>query len=286
MRGVAERAESALRALASLAIPVFLLGAAGVGEAQSAQTQGAAPAQGGAAQNGTAAARPPAGPASPKADATTEDATSLDALEQRAAAEPDDLRAGAEYRQQCIAEKAYDRCIAFFETLAAEHPDSDAVLLNWGYAYVDKIPDAGAVTQVILADTALKRFTAALEIDDSWLALYTRGNSYVYWPAIFGRTKLGIADLEKAVARSEALGDAAPAYHAHAYAALGDAYWRLDDLATARSWWQKGHDRFPDDAPLAERLALDDAALDDYLHGVYEIGKRVDTGLAELWEAR
>ena len=29
---------------------------------------------------------------------------------------PDDLRAGAEYRQRCIAEQAYDRCIAFFET--------------------------------------------------------------------------------------------------------------------------------------------------------------------------
>ncbi len=212
-------------------------------------------------------------------------AVTLDAFERRAAADPDDLRAGAEYRQRCIAERAYDRCIAFFEQLGAAHPESHAAHLNWGYAYVDKIPDAGAVTQVLLADKALKKFTAALEIEESWLALYTRGNSYVYWPPIFGRTKLGIADLEKAVAASEALDGEAPPYHAHAYAALGDGHWRLDELETAGSWWRRGLERFPGDAALAWRLELDGEALDAHLDALYAIGGRVDTSLAELWEA-
>ena len=43
-------------------------------------------------------------------------------------------------------------------------------------------------------------FSAALALEESWLGLYTRGNSYIYWPAIFGRTPLAIADLEKAIA--------------------------------------------------------------------------------------
>lgn len=210
----------------------------------------------------------------------------LDALEQRVAESPDDLLAGADYRQAVIEAEEYDRAIAFFEELAAEHPDSHATLLNRGYAYVDKIPAAGAVTQVILADKALRHFTAALEVEESWLALYTRGNSYVYWPAIFGRTRLGIADLEKAVERSEELGDDAPLHHAHAYAALGDAHWRLDDLESAREWWQRGQERFPDSEDLGRRLELEGDALDELLDAHYAIGGRVDTSLDELRESR
>ena len=213
-------------------------------------------------------------------------ATALDRLEAAVTAAPDELRYGADYRQVAIAAAAYDRSLDLFAGLAEAHPDSYAVHLNWGYAYVDKIPAAGAITQVILADTALKHFTEALAIEPSWLAYYTRGNSYVYWPAIFHRTPLAIADLEKAVELSQARGDEAPSYHAHAYKALGDAYWRLDDLDQARTWWQRGHERFPTDADLGKRLTLSGAELDAYLKGVYEIGQRVDTSLSELWEER
>src|SRR4029077_11341114 len=95
--------------------------------------------------------------------------------------------------------KQYDRAIDFYEKLAAARPEAANVFLNWGYAYVDKIPDAGAITQVILANTAVTHFTEALARDRSWLALYTRGNSYLYWPTIFGRAPLAVADLEEAV---------------------------------------------------------------------------------------
>jgi tetratricopeptide (TPR) repeat protein len=217
--------------------------------------------------------------------ATADPAADLDALEERAMADADDLRAGAEYRQACVAAEAFDRCLASFETLAGEHPDSHAALLNWGYAYVDKIPAAGAVTQVILADKALRRFTAALQVRETWIALYTRGNSYVYWPAIFGRTKLGIADLDRAVRWSEALDGPAPAYHAYAYAALGDAHWRLGDLETANEVWRRGLRRFPDDAPLAERVMLQGEELDSFLDEHYAIGSRVETHLRELWRS-
>lgn len=208
--------------------------------------------------------------------------TALDRLEGAAAAAPDDLHYGAEYRQAAIALAQYDRSIAFFESLAAEHPDAPAVRLNWGYAYVDKIPAAGAVTQVILANTALTHFTEAIERDPSWLALYTRGNSYIYWPAIFGRTKPGIADLEQAVAMAEA--GAPKPYQAYAYAALGDGWWRLAELDRAREVWRRGLARHPGTVYLEERLALDDEGLDAYLKAHYAIGNRVETDLRELRE--
>lgn len=212
-------------------------------------------------------------------------ATALDRLERAAAAAPGSLRYGAEYRQLAIEAGAYDRSIDFFEELAAAHPESPEVRLQWGYAYVDKIPAAGAVTAVILANTALGHFTEAIEREETWLGLYTRGNSYVYWPPIFGRTQLGIADLEKAVAMSEKM-DRTPAYHAHAYAALGDAHWRLEDLEKAGEVWRRGLERVPESSDLAERLdRLDEGAeaLDAFLKAHYEIGNRVDTSLRELW---
>jgi tetratricopeptide (TPR) repeat protein len=208
-------------------------------------------------------------------------AAALDLLETAAGARPQDLRFGAEYRQVAIAAGEYDRSIAFFERLAERHPDSVAVRLNWGYAYVDKIPAAGSVTQVILANNALTRFTEAIDREETWLGRYTRGNSYVYWPPIFGRTQLGIADLERAVAMAE---EGEPrSYHAHAYAALGDGWWRLDDRERAREAWRRGLERIPGAAGLAERVALDDEALDGYLEDHYAIGNRVATDLRELW---
>lgn len=244
----------------------------------------------GAAEGAAAGAAAEAGPS---AEALYQDglaavevgdlATALDRLERATAADPATLRYGAEYRQVAIRAEAYDRSIELFERLAAEHPGSPAVHLQWGYAHVDKIPAAGAVTGVILANKALTHFSRAIELEESWLALYTRGNSYVYWPAIFGRTQLAVDDLEKAVAISEEEGPAKP-YHAHAYAALGDAWWRLEDLEAAREVWRRGLERIPGAPPLEERLALDGEALDAYLDDHYAIGNRVDTSLRELRE--
>ncbi len=245
----------------------------------------AAPAS--AARQGTAPDAPPAetapaaAPVEPAAGAPAADAAArLDDFERRLRESPDDLLLGADYRQAAVAAGAYDRSIAFFEGLVAAHPDAANAQLNLGYAYVDKIPAAGAVTQVILANTALGHFTASLEIHETWLGLYTRGNSYVYWPRIFGRTRLGIADLEKAIALAETLPP--KPYHAHAWAALGDAWWRLGDLDQAHDVWRRGRERFPDDSGLAERSALEGAALDAYLDAVYALGNRVETDLGEL----
>lgn len=218
-----------------------------------------------------------------RAQVAAGDATAaLEAYEAALAAEPDNLRYGAEYRQAVIAAAAYDRAVAFLEQLTAEHPQAANAHLNLGFAFVDKIPTAGAITQVILANTALTHFSAALELDETWLGRYTRGNSYLYWPAIFGRTPLGIADLERAIALAGE-GERRP-YHARAYAALGDGYWRLEDLDKAREIWRRGLELFPGDPHLRARLERDDDALDAFLEAHFATDNRVDTTLRELWE--
>lgn len=196
--------------------------------------------------------------------------------------DPDNLRWGSEYRQAAIAAEEPDRAIDFFAALTVEHPRAASARLNLGYAHVDKIPFAGAVTQVILANKALEHFSAALELEETWLGLYTRGNSYVYWPPIFGRTKLGIADLERAVELAEELPK--KPIHALAWVALGDAHWRLDDVARARETWRQGLRLYPGNADLEARLGREGEALEEFLEAQYAIGKRVDTDLSSLWE--
>ncbi len=234
----------------------------------------------------------PAPPPAPGADAyrravaaaATDPQAALPLFEEALRAAPDELRYGADYRQAVIAAGAYDRAIDFFAGLVAEHPDAADLRLNQGFAYVDKIPAAGSVTAVILANKAIEAFTASLAIRETWLGLYSRGNAYVYWPPIFHRTKLGIADLERAI---ELAGNGPPApYEARAWAALGDAYWRLGDLATARATWRQGLERYPGTPYLERRLALDEGALRDFLGTHYQVGSRVDTSLHELQGAR
>ncbi len=207
----------------------------------------------------------------------------LDLLEQAVLAEPSNLQVGAEYRQAVIAAGEYDRSLALFEKLVAEHPDSPSLRMNLGYAHVDKIPVEGAITAVILANTALTHFTAALELEETWLARYTRGNSYLYWPAIFGRTQLGIDDLERAIEMAESE-DKKP-YHGRAWTALGDGYWRLEDPEKAAEIWSQGLKLYPGNQEIQDRLAHQGEELDVYLESLFETTRRVDTHLRQIFKA-
>jgi tetratricopeptide (TPR) repeat protein len=205
----------------------------------------------------------------------------LGALEQALAAKPDDLRAGNDYRMAIIKAGQYDRGLDFFEKLVEAHPAAANAHLNYGFQYVDKIPAAGSITQVILANNALTEFSKSLEIRSSWIGYYTRGNSYLYWPRIFGRTKLGIADLEAALKIQKA--EPKRGLHVRVWVALGDGYFKMDDLTKARAVWTEGLAQFPDSAALKQRLALQPEAIQALLDTVYDPNKRVDTSLQDLW---
>jgi tetratricopeptide (TPR) repeat protein len=218
--------------------------------------------------------------------------TAISAFEAALLATPDDMQAGSEYRQAVMKRtmKAkpkegnvadFDKEIAFFEKLVAANPSSSTAFLNFGFSYVDKIPAAGSITQVILANTALTQFTKSIDLKPTWIALYTRGNSYLYWPKIFGRAQKGVDDLEKAYGMQK--GQGKKSFYVRVYISLGDGYWKTDNMDKAKAIWKEGLAMFPDSQPLKDRIAKDGDALKEYIDNVLDPNKRVDTDLRELW---
>lgn len=208
----------------------------------------------------------------------------LEALERALQAQPDDLKAGNDYRMAVVQVnqlKVYDRAIAFFEKLVTANPNAPNAHLNYGFAYVDKIPAAGAITQVILANNALGEFTKSLELKPSWIGYYTRGNSYLFWPRIFNRTHLGVADLQEAMKIQK--GGPKHFYYGRVYVALGDGYWKMDNVDEAGKTWRAGLSEFPDNAALKARLSAQGDALKTLIDDAYDSNKRVDTSLKDLW---
>jgi len=203
-------------------------------------------------------------------------------LELAIAGDSENMRYASEYRQAAIRGKEFERPLQFFQAEIAKHPNSSNLHLNYGFAYVDKIPVAGAITQVILADRALSEFTRALELQPTWIGYYTRGESYLFWPKIFNRAPMGVADLEKAMEMQK--NGPHKSYHVKVYIALGDGYWKTDQLEKARSLWQAGLKDFPDNADLKGRLSRQGDALKDLIEAGFDPAKRVNTDLRDLWQ--
>jgi tetratricopeptide (TPR) repeat protein len=218
-----------------------------------------------------------------KAVAAHHDAEALPLFEKALAEEPDNLKIHDQYRQAIIRAGEYDRALDFYDQLTTAHPGSANAWLNYGYVYVDKIPVAGSITQVILANNALTRFSKSLALQKSWLALYTRGNSYLYWPKVFGRAPLGVKDLEAAVAIARAEPRQRRVY-VRSWIALGDGYWKTGEPDKAKAIWREGRELFPGEPQLAARLARDGDELEKYIYEQLDPNQRVDTHLAPLWE--
>lgn len=216
-----------------------------------------------------------------KAVAANDYPTALHYLELAISGDPDNTRYASEYRQAVIRSKDFDRSLHFFEKAVADHPNSANLHLNFGFAFVDKIPVAGSITQVILANNALTEFTRAVDLQPNWLTYYTRGESYLFWPKVFNRAALGVADLQKALEVQKK--GPRHSYHVKTYIALGDAYWKTDDLGKARATWQEGLKEFPDNSELRNRLALQGDDLKASIESQFDPSRRVNTDLRELW---
>ena len=216
-----------------------------------------------------------------KAMASNDYANGLHYLELAVSGDPESVRYASDYRQAVIRAKEYDRCLQFFQKAVADHPKSANLHLNYGFAFVDKIPVAGSITQVILANNALTEFTKAVELQPNWISYYTRGASYLFWPKVFNRAALGVADLEKAMEVQKK--EPHHGYYVKTFITLGDGYWKTDNLQKARAVWEEGLKKFPGNEQLKKRLAQEGDQLKATIEDQFDPSKRVNTDLSELW---
>jgi hypothetical protein len=72
-------------------------------------------------------------------------------------------------------------------------------------------------------------------------------------------------------------------YQVKAFIALGDGYWKTDDLEKARAVWAEGLKEFSTSTALKQRLALKGDELKNLIEAQFDPGNRVNTDLRDLW---
>jgi len=200
-------------------------------------------------------------------------------LEKTIAADPENLIAGADYRQLLIAGSFFDRSIDFFEKLAKGRTPGPNLELNLALAYVDKVPPVNDIRRARLGFNAIDALTKSIALKQTVLAYYVRGFINLHFDrGLFHRVDKGLADLGQAQALTTAQTPTALA--ARVWVTLGDAYWRMKQRPRARQFWTAAASRYPDDPEVKMRMTLDDAALDRYITHAFDLGTRVDTSLA------
>lgn len=213
--------------------------------------------------------------------AAQEPADNLDLLEKAVAADPENLKLGADYRQLAIGRNEFDRAIDLFEKLARRKHSGPNVQISHALAYVDKVPPSGDIRRLYLARDAIKALTKSIELEPGALAYYVRGLINLYFNnLIFHRVPRGIADLERALALTTA--DTPAALVSRVYVSLGDGYWQNGRRDKAREVWSRGASRFSDHDGLKSRLSSDEDEAARVVKSALYAGTRVDTSLAEL----
>jgi tetratricopeptide (TPR) repeat protein len=204
----------------------------------------------------------------------------LDTLEQAVAAEPDNLKLAADYRQLAISERAFDRSISFFERLA-KRANGPSVQISLAFAYVDKVPTSGDIRRLYLGRDAMNALSRSIALRPTVLAYYVRGVINLFYNAfIFHRADKGVSDLTTALGMVDA--STPRPLVLRVYTALGDGYLRLQNVPQARTVWTEGLTKFPGDAGLKSRLDAHGETLEDIVTTALTASRRLDTSLAGL----
>ena len=212
-------------------------------------------------------------------------AARLTELEWAIAADPEDLALAAGYRQLVIGAGQFDRSIDFLDKLAKRTGSGPNVRVSLALAYVDKVPTSGDIRRLYLGRDAMSALTASIAQRPCVLAYYMRGLINLYYNRfIFHRADKGVADLNQAL--SMVTPGTPPKLVARVYTALGDGYFRLEQLAKARETWSAGAAKFPTDNGLKERLRKEGEPLADVVTTALSAGRRVDTTLVDLLPIR
>ena len=205
----------------------------------------------------------------------------VDALERAVAADPENLKIAADYRQRAIADRAFDRSIDLFERLARRKGTGPGVQISLAFAYVDKVPTSGDIRRLYLGRDAMNALTKSIALRPTVLAYYVRGVINLFYNAfIFHRADKGVADLTTALGMVD--GNTPPQLVLRVYTALGDGYVRLQNVAKAREVWTAGLAKFPGDPGLKSRLAAQGEALEDIVTTALTASRRLDTSLDGL----
>jgi hypothetical protein len=208
----------------------------------------------------------------------------IDVLEHAVAADPENLKLAAEYRQLAIADRTFDRSIEFLERLAKPKQSGPNVYISLALALVDKVPTSGDIRRLYLGRDAMSALSKAIERQPSVLAYYLRGVINLFYNRfIFNRVPRGVADLERALTLITA--DTPPALVRRVYISLGDGQSKQGNDAGAREIWSAGLSKFPGDAELQKRLAPG-ADLYDIVTTALYAGRRVDTSLEGMLPPR
>lgn len=182
----------------------------------------------------------------------------------------------AEYRQEIITRRAFDRSIDLFKKLAKSKTAGPNVHISLAFAYVDKVPTSGEIRRLYLARDAMGELTKAIERQPSVLAYHVRGVISLFFNRlIFKRTKRGIADIEKALALVTP--QTPQALVERLWVAYGDGYWRDGNPARAHQIWTAAAARFPENADLRLRHSTDSSVVAAVVKHAYAEDVRVDT---------
>jgi hypothetical protein len=201
-------------------------------------------------------------------------------FEARLQKDPNNLRLGADYRQTIIAGKQFDRAIKFFRELVRRNPKAQNACINYGFAYIDKIPDASGFSQPFLGRDAINTFSKALQLGPNWLAFYVRGLVYLYYKPFLRVTHLGVEDLERALEMQRR--EPQRSYHVHTYISLGDGYWKMNNLPRATAVWREGLEHFAGNTALQARLVAKGPDLQRLVSDTLDADIRIDTSLSEF----
>jgi len=199
-------------------------------------------------------------------------------LEKEVLADPENLEAGAEYRQLLIAGSYFDRSIDFFEKVAKGRKPGPNLEVNLALAYIDKVPPSNEIRRARLGFNAIDALTKSIALRPSVLAYYIRGFINLHFDhGLFHREDKGIADLEQA--RALTTPQTPLTLAARVWVTLGDAYWRMKQRPKARELWAAGASRYPDDPETRIRATWSEPELDRYITHVFHLATRVDTSL-------
>jgi len=225
------------------------------------------------------------------ADREKED-EALGHLENAARAMPSDLRVGNDVRLWSVRFEAWDRCIAFFEELAASHPGMPEPRLQLALAYIDKMPDnmLGIVGQGKLSKMSIARLSEILKDepplseDVAWSVHYALGMNHLYWPKALGHAPLSVESFQRCIDVQKTRIEGVHAYFLLPYLGLGDALVKEGRHEEARAAWREADMMVGKDPRLDERLAIeDDEALTRFVDAARGLGIVIDTDLTVLW---